>query len=206
MDAKCGHHPDRVADGGTCARCGTYLCAECRVEGSDPALCSSCLTLLDRGKDVRHIRILAILMMIHGGLLAAMGAYYVLFGGFVLDALADIPVAPGDESSEFLPEILVSAFALIGLTQVGPGVVQALGGWRLFQYRGLALGWIGALGGLLGVLGCYCAPTGIALAMYATYVLSRDDVRARIAVGVPPSRAKKPAAPSLDATESTDAP
>ena len=147
------------------------MCAECRVSGSEPALCAACLALLDRGKDVRHIRILGILMMIHGGLLAAMGGYYVLFGGFVLDALADIPVVEGDEVSEWLPELLMGTLAIMGLTQLGPGVLQGLAGWKLFQYRGLALGWVAALVGLVSVLGCYCAPTGIAQPVIIELVL-----------------------------------
>ena len=187
MDAKCGHHPDRDADGGTCGRCGTYLCGECLVPGAAPLLCTTCLAHLDRGKDVRHVRILAILMMVHGGLLAATGAYYVLFGGFVLDELADIPADPSDPASEVLPEMLVGTFALLGLIQIAPGLLQALGGWRLFRYRGPVLAWVGAIAGLASMLGCYCAPTAILLLGYAAYVLTRDDVRARLAVGAPPA-------------------
>lgn len=187
MDAKCGHHPDRDAEGGTCSRCGTYLCADCPVPGSDPVLCEPCLARLDRGPDVRHLRILGVLLMVHGALLAATGAYYVLFGGFVLDELADIPADPSDPASEMLPELLVGTFALLGLVQIAPGILQAVAGWRLFRYRGWVLGWLAAVFGLTSLLGCYCAPTAVLLAGYAAWVLSRDDVRARLAVGVPPA-------------------
>ncbi len=186
MDAKCGHHPDRAADGGTCDRCGTFVCAECVVPGSTPALCASCLALLDRGPHVRHVRILAVLMMIHGGLLAAMGAYYVLFGGFMLDALADIPADPASPEAELIPELLVLTFAGIGLTQLAPGLLHAVAGWQLFRFRGRVLGAVAAGAGLAAIFGCYCAPTSLALGAYATWVLSRDDVRARLAVGVGP--------------------
>ena len=170
MDGKCGHHPDRDAEGGICGRCGTYLCAECPVPESDPVLCKPCLARLDRGRDVRHLRILGVLLMVHGALLAATGAYYVLFGGFVLEGLADIPADPADPASE-----------------IAPGILQAVAGRRLFRYQGWVLGWIAAIFGLTSLLGCYCAPTAVLLAGYAAWVLSRDDVRARLAVGVPPA-------------------
>lgn len=150
-------------------------------------LCTECLRLLDRGPYVKHARILSVLMMVHGGLVAAAGLSYVLFGGFILDELADIPADPSDPTSGMLPELTVGVFALIALVQIGPGVLQALAGWRLFHLNGVVMAWAGALVGLVGCLGCYCAPTSLAIASYAIFVLTRDDVRARIAVGVPPA-------------------
>ncbi|MBX3269702.1 MAG: hypothetical protein KF729_05550 [Sandaracinaceae bacterium] len=187
MVAKCGTHPDRDADGGTCARCGTFVCAECVAPGGAAPVCTSCLAHLDRGPHVRHLRILAILFMVHGGLLLAAGVSYLLFGGLMLDELARMPADPGSPESEVLPELVGVFAAAMGLGQLAPGVVQAFAGWQLFRYRGLGLAWAAAIGGLFAVLGCYCAPTALLLGGYAAYVLSRPDVRARLALGVPPA-------------------
>lgn len=190
MELKCGHHPDRDATGGTCNRCGTYLCGECVVPDAEPILCTTCLRHLDAGPHLRHVRIVAVLFVIHGLLLAGMGLYYLLFGGFVLDALADIPASgTGDATEDMLPELIFGTMALIGLTQVGPGVLQALAGWLLFGYRHPRVAWLGAAFGIIAVFGCYCAPTALALLGYAAWVLSREDVRARLATGVPPKKA-----------------
>jgi len=181
----CGQHPDRPADGGTCGRCGTFICAECVVDGSSPTLCKPCLKRLDSSGYVRHIRVLGILMLIHGGLLVATGLYYVIFGGFMLEAFADIPADPGDPASAMLPEMMVGVVALMGAAQFLPGGLQIIGGWRLFKMHGVGWAWGGALAGVVSLLGCYCAPTAFALAGYAVFVLSRDEVRARIAAGAP---------------------
>ncbi len=187
MDAKCAHHPDRAADGGTCERCGTFVCDACAVSGSAPAICQPCLSHLDSGEHVKHARVLSILLMIHGALLLAMGGYYVLFGGFMLDAMLDIPVepTPGDPSPDLLPSVVMGAFGFIGVSHLLPGALQALAGWRLLRFRGVALAWIAVAAGMLSVFGCYCAPTGFAIGAYAIFVLTRDDVRARFAVRVP---------------------
>jgi len=183
----CGHHPDRPADGGTCNRCGTFICAECAVEGARATLCAPCLKRLDQAGYVRHVRVLGILMLIHGGLLVATGLYYVIFGGFMLDAFADIPADPNDPASEMLPGMMVGIVSLMGAAQFLPGGLQIIGGWRLFQLHGAGWAWGGALAGVVSLLGCYCAPTAFALLGYAVFVLSRDEVRARIAVGAPPA-------------------
>ena len=66
-------------------------------------------------------------------------------------------------------------------------MVQLFAGWSVFKLRHLGLGWAGALIGLLTIFGCYCAPSALVLAGYATWVLSRDDVRARFTVGALPA-------------------
>jgi len=188
VDAKCAHHPDAVADGGTCERCGTYICAACAVAGSAPAICRPCLRLLSSGRHIKHARVLSILMMVHGGLLLATGAYYVLFGGFMFDAMMDIPVGDdADELAEQLPGMLMGMFTFIGLSHVLPGVLQGLAGWMLLRHRGIRLAWAAAAMGLLSLFGCYCSPTALALAAYAVFVLTRDDVKARFAVVLPPA-------------------
>ena len=187
MDAKCAHHPDLDADGGTCERCGTFVCEACAVTGSTPAICRPCLRRLDSGKHIKHARVLAILLMIHGGLLLAMGGYYVLFGGFMFDAMLDIPVpeTPDNSSADMLPGVLMAMFGFIGLSHVLPGVLQGLAGWLLLRYRGIPLAWLAIAAGMLSLFGCYCSPTAFAIAAYAIFVLTRDDVRARFAVRVP---------------------
>lgn len=159
------------------------MCEDCVVPGSSPPLCKVCLRHLDAGPYVKHIKALGVLLILHGGLLLAMGTYYVFFGGFMVDALTDIPADPNDPLSELVPNMVVAVLGLMGVAQVLPGVLQLVGGWRLFRYEGTSFAWAGALAGLMSLLGCYCGPSAIALAAYGVFILSRDDVRARFAVG-----------------------
>lgn len=187
MSTKCGHHPERDATGETCERCGTFVCDECWIDGAEPAICVPCLKHLERGPHIKHVRILGILMMVHGGLVAALGGYYVLFGGFMFDAMHDIPATPGNPMEEQFPEILVATMAFIGIFHGIPATLQALAGWQVFRFRSLGIGLAGALVGLFTVCGFYCAPSAFVLAGYGVYVLTRTDVRARFAVRVPPA-------------------
>ena len=187
MSTKCGHHPDRDASGGTCARCGTYVCEECWIEGAVPPLCVPCLKHLERAPDVKQVKILGILLMVHGGLVAALGLYYVLFGGFMFDAMREIPATSGDPLEDQLPEILIATMSFIGIFHIIPAALQAFAGWQVFRFRGLGVGIVGGLVGLFSVCGIYCAPSALLLAVYAVYVLTRTDVRARFAVVVPPA-------------------
>ena len=156
------------------------MCDECAVEGHDPPLCVACLALLDGGKHVFQARIVGVLLMVHGALLGFMGAYAVLFGGFFLEAMSEI-----DGEADETAYVLVFA-AVYGAVHVLPAPLQFFAGWRVFGFRARRLGLFAAVAGTLGACGIYCAPTSLGLAAYALYILTREDVVARFAVGAMP--------------------
>jgi hypothetical protein len=77
--------------------------------------------------------------------------------------------------------IVLGAFGLLAVLQVVPGALQVWAGYRArtFRSRGLALGAL--IAGLASSLGCYCAPTALALMVWGIVVLRDPDVRARFA-------------------------
>ncbi len=188
----CGHHPDRPADGGTCERCGTFVCAECFVDGAAPPICAPCLKRLDRGPHLSHARVLGVLVMVHGGLMAAAGLYYMVFGGVMVDELANMPSDPelGGELPYFA-ELMGASLGLMGLFNVIPGALQLWGGFEVLRLRRLELGWLALAVGVLSLCGCYCFPTALVLVGYGAWVLSRDDVKARFRVRVPPATTRR---------------
>lgn len=181
---KCGHHPERDADGGTCQRCGTFVCDECWVIGSEPALCTACLAHLSGGPNIRHVRVAAVLMIVQAVLLGLLGSYYVVFGGFLLDAVSGEPAAT-DSTALMLPEFVSAGLSLIGLTQILIAGLGGFAGWRLFRFQSRVLGIAAAVIGLLSLLGCYCFPSAMLLGPYALWVLTRDDVIARFRFRLP---------------------
>ncbi|MFK7991157.1 MAG: hypothetical protein AB8I08_34380 [Sandaracinaceae bacterium] len=185
--AQCGHHPEREADGGTCERCGTFLCQECRVETAEPPTCVPCLALLDRGPHLRHARVLSIVMIAHGALLAAMGAYYVLFGGMLFGEYTGQPADPSTSELPYLGEWMSLFIALLGVVNVAPGILQVVAGWQLLRLRHLSLSWIALIAGMLSLFGCYCFPSAIVLLALGAWILTRDDVRARFRIRVSPA-------------------
>ncbi|MGE0787422.1 MAG: hypothetical protein AB7S26_17245 [Sandaracinaceae bacterium] len=182
---KCGHHPERDADGGTCERCGTFICAECVVEGSEPRICATCLKRLDAAPHLTHARVLGLVMMAHGALLAAMSAYYLIFG--VVFASDSLPQS-GEQPIPYFAQWLGAGMVFEAVVHVAPGVMNIIAGWQVFRFRGRTLALVAIALSALTVCGIYCAPTALFLAIYAIWVLTRDDVVARFAVVTPAAK------------------
>ena len=163
------------------------MCGECAVDGVSPTLCGACLAHLDRGPNLKHTKILSILLMLHGGLLLAAGISAVLFGGLLFDSMLDIPAGEQSPATEGLPGIFFAVSGGVGLAHAVPGVLQAWAGWKLLQYQGAALTWAAGVLGLFSLVGCYCMPSAFMIFAYLVFVMTRDDVRARIALNLPPA-------------------
>jgi hypothetical protein len=123
-----------------------------------------------------HIRIVAILMMIQGGLELMMAVLLLIMGGMmpgVFGAMgAGAPAGPRQP-----PPPPVNMGWVLGGIYLGLGVVLLVGavlklvaGWRNFYFRGRVMGFVALSSGLVTLLTCYCFPTALALFIYGLIV------------------------------------
>ncbi len=184
--ARCAEHPDRPS-AGTCARCGSFMCADCRAEAVADH-CADCASRLEQGRFVSQVPALAITMIVHGVLVGGMGAYFVVYGLFFAHTVATAPGAPASELDGIMSGIALGALSGIGVANLIPGALQIWAGIRLRTFRSRRLGLFALGAGLLTVLGCYCTPTSVALLIWGAVVLMHQDVVARFAATRPSGR------------------
>ncbi len=184
---RCALHPERAA-AGTCARCGSFMCGEC--SSPEVALhCASCAERLSRGRFVAQVPILAVAMMVHGALTAGMGLYYLVFGGFFAANLGTSTPRPEEgPGAELFAGLMFGALGVIAVAHLVPGVLQLWAGWRARTYRSRVLAFLALGSGLLTLIGCYCAPTSLGLAVWGVIVLAGEAVRDRFAAAAASGR------------------
>ena len=179
-EQRCALHPDAIAEAGTCSRCGSFMCSACAASAFAQPMCHACALRLRGGRYVSQVPALAIAMMIHGAMVLSLGIFLLVYGLFFAAATYDAPrelTGP----AELIAQLMVSGMVGIGLLHFLPGVLQIVAGWRARTYRsrGFTIAALGA--GLIAMLGCYCAPTSIAILIWGLVVLLGKDVAARFA-------------------------
>jgi hypothetical protein len=124
-----------------------------------------------------QIRIISILMIIHGLLLMAVGGLYLFFAmfmpSFVIGQNKQIQ-QPGGPSPEDLEMILLVTYAGMSAAGILPGILQVIAGIANVRLKGRIFGMIALGCGVLSVGTCYCAPTGIALCIYGLIIYFHD--------------------------------
>lgn len=176
----CARHPDRPAQI-TCKRCGDNLCAACGEERVD-GVCKACIELLSNRGRVWQVQWLAVVTMVHGGLLLLWGLGLLVSGAYLGFAIGGIQPSQADAPPpEFMAGLMSGVTLFMMLGQIVPGVLQLAGGYYMlsFRYRPLAIA--AYLTGVLSITGCYCLPTAILLAIWGLFVVFDKDVAARFA-------------------------
>lgn len=176
--ARCAEHPESPASG-TCTRCGSYMCTDCRAT-TILEHCERCASKLEQGRFVAQVPVFAILLAAHGVLLAGMGAYFLIYTAlFLLHGVSANDAIPTGEADGFISGMLFGAFGFIGAATLIVGILQLVAGLRLRTFRSRLLGFVALAAGLLTVISCYCAPSSIALLIWGAIVLRSPDVAAR---------------------------
>lgn len=183
--ALCAVHPDRAADAGTCSRCGSFLCAECRVPGSDPPLCVECEKRASSTPLVRQVPILGIATMVHGGLVLLAGLFMLVYGISLAVSFSSmpepVPIDPDAPRPEMIEGIMTWTMLALGAAHTTVGGLQLFAGFRVRGFRGRIVAIVSFLLGVLTVFGCYCAPSSLGLLVWGLIVLLHGPVAARFA-------------------------
>ena len=124
---------------------------------------------------VRQVRVVAVLLIVHGTLLLALAVVLLL----MTVALAFVPTSASDPEMPLNPEMkfwVSAAYAAVAGVLLAIALVQIFAGIRNLWLRGRTLG-LFALGlGVLAALTVYCAPTAIALAIFGLIVYLHPSV------------------------------
>lgn len=180
MRELCANHPE-VEAVGTCGRCGSFVCGECRASGADRVLCKSCDLRLSQHTLVRHVPWIAIALITNGVMMVGMGLFPLVFGSFFWVELASMPpAAPGEDTTASY--LLLVTLAVVGITHLVPGALQVWAGVRVRTFRGRGLAMAALTLGIVTVVGCYCAPTSIGLGIWGLIVLLDGEVARRFAL------------------------
>jgi hypothetical protein len=127
-----------------------------------PQTSSGELAVSPHGGLARQIPIVAILLMVQGGLELLMGALYAIFGGTVALYAQQEAVRSG--------MALGGVSGMMGGAGVVAGALHAIAGWQNYLFRRRWLGVIGLVTGLGSILTCYCFPTALLLMIYGLVV------------------------------------
>jgi hypothetical protein len=122
-----------------------------------------------------HISIVAILMMVQGGLESLIAVLLLIMGGVmptIFGAMAaGAPAGPGQAPPPAAVGWIVGGFYFgYGVVILVVGVLNLVAGWRNFWFRGRAMGLVALSLGLVTLLTCYCFPTASALFIYGLIV------------------------------------
>jgi hypothetical protein len=123
---------------------------------------------------VGQVKIVGILMIVHGITVVVMGGFYGVMGGVLMAAPPPPPAGGGPPPGFFaaMTWIYVALGALIAL----PGLLNVIAGVQLIRYRGRTLAIVALFSNALALISCYCIPTIIGMMIYGLIVLFNTDV------------------------------
>lgn len=130
---------------------------------------------------VRHVPVVAILMIVQGALETIMGLGLVGMGVFVplmMQTQAGQDGPPPEEMTWFL----LAVYGGMGLVTLVAAMLHIFGGVRNYRFRGRVLGLVALGGGMVTVITCYCAPTAIALGVYGLITYLNPEVNQAFAM------------------------
>lgn len=125
---------------------------------------------------VAQIKVVAILMIVHGVMLSLCGGYFI-FNGIVAMGMP-APGGPGAPPPGFGPmmDLMGGVMLVIGLLALSSGVLHIAGGARGLVFRNRWLSLAALFSNVAVILTCYCIPTGLAMMVYGLIVLFQSDV------------------------------
>ncbi|MGI8979375.1 MAG: hypothetical protein ACR2FY_09125 [Pirellulaceae bacterium] len=134
---------------------------------------------------VQQVRVVAILNCVQGGLECLMGTFLVGMAVFVpIMIRMEQRNNPGINSAPAGMEwIMVAVYGGIGGVVLIAGVLRIYAGLQNFRYRKRVLGIVSLVCGLASMIGCYCAPTSIALLIYGLIVYLHPAVQTAFEMG-----------------------
>ena len=121
----------------------------------------------------RHVRIVAVLMIIHGILQLGLSVLIGFAGAAMSMGLAQ----QQQEVETPVPLVWFSILYLVGAGVILIlAVVQVVAGILNYQFRARVFGIVALALNMLSAVTCYCAPTSIGLAVYGMVVYLNGDV------------------------------
>lgn len=130
---------------------------------------------------VKHVPVLAILMIVQGALEVLMGLGLIGMGAFfpmmMQGEMAQQAGPPGGPPPEAMTWVLLAIYGGMGVVVLIGAVLHIFAGIRNYKFRGRVLGFVALIAGMVTTLmTCYCAPTAIALGVYGLICFLNPEV------------------------------
>lgn len=135
---------------------------------------------------VQQVRVVAILNCVQGGLECLMGTFLAGMAVFFTIMIQTERNKPGFGNGTAPPGmewIMGGVYGVIGAVVLIAGILRIYAGLQNFRYRKRVLGIVSLVCGLASMIGCYCAPTSIALLIYGLIVYLNPAVQAAFEMG-----------------------
>jgi hypothetical protein len=120
-----------------------------------------------------QIRVVAILLMVQGGIEIFSAVLFFVLGGVMSSVFAGMAAAPGKQGPPpaVIGWIMAAVYLVWGAVVLLGAVLKITAGWRNFSFRGRVFGIVALLSCVATSLpSIYGAPTGIALFIYGLIV------------------------------------
>lgn len=124
---------------------------------------------------VQQVRIVAILMMIHGVLCLGVAAVLIVLAVFVPQMMEQ--AQQQNPRQPPIPDFLLMIYYVMGIPAMISGILQIVGGIYLVQFKRRMFGIVAAIACLASASTVYCGMTAIALTVYALVILLNESVR-----------------------------
>ncbi len=136
----------------------------------------------------RQVPVVAILMMVQGGLEVLMGLGLVGMGIFLLVMMRNElqgarGAAPPDMPPEAMGWIMLAMYGGLGVVTLVAAGLHIYAGMRNYRFRSRTLGFVALAGGMVTMFTCYCAPSAIALGVYGLITYMNNEVAQAFAMG-----------------------
>jgi hypothetical protein len=134
---------------------------------------------------VGHVPVVAVLMMVQGGLELLMGVGLVAMGGLgpVLMRMDQGQGGADAPPPEMVGWIMLAVYGGLGLLTLAAAGLHLFAGLRNYRFRSRTLGIVALAGGMVTVFTCYCAPTSIALGVYGLITYLNYEVSQAFVMG-----------------------
>jgi hypothetical protein len=123
---------------------------------------------------VGQVKVVGILMIVHGITVAIMGVLYAAL--FSASMFGVLPRGGGVPRGGGGPPVMEAIIIAVGTIIFTCGILNAVAGYRVMTFRNRVLGLIALFTNLVPLITCYCAPTSIAMMVYGLIVLFQPDV------------------------------
>lgn len=131
----------------------------------------------------RQIVVVAILMMVQGGMELLYGGMFVVLGAFMSNMDNFLPPDQPEMRGPLPSWFLLAVYGGMGLFAIALAVVKIWAGYSNLNYRGRTLGIVALCLNVLSCFTFYCAPTGIALLIYGLIVYLSPEAQQAFAWG-----------------------
>jgi hypothetical protein len=121
-----------------------------------------------------QIPVVAILLMVQGGLEVLMAGLYLVSGGAVAFVAANQGFDQMKGNPPLSPQafgwLMVVTYAVLAIAAFAVAALKIFAGWRNYSFRGRIWGMAALVSGMASVVTCYCFPTALLLMIYGLIV------------------------------------